>query len=138
MLVSDESRAMLDVVRQYSRTWRLLLEYDEGRLAETPTHPVPPAGRLSLMEARVVVGHLRKALHQQGESSDLFGRERGDQLDAILAGIEQTFGDEPLYPTAQVRAAHLLYFVIKDHPFSDGNKRVGTLLFLEYLRRNGR
>ena len=49
---------------------------------------------------------------------------------------EQTFGGEPLYPTVQARAAHLLYFVIKDHPFADGNKRIGTLLFLEYLRRN--
>src|SRR3989304_3123160 len=45
-------------------------------------------------------------------------------------------GGEPLYPTVQARAAHLLYFVIKDHPFSDGNKRIGTLLFLDYLRRN--
>ena len=44
---------------------------------------------------------------------------------------------EALYPTVQARAAHLLYFVIKDHPFTDGNKRIGTLLFLEYLRRNG-
>jgi prophage maintenance system killer protein len=51
--------------------------------------------------------------------------------------IEQAVGAEPLYPTVQARAAHLLYFVIKDHPFSDGNKRIGMLLFLEYLRRNG-
>jgi prophage maintenance system killer protein len=67
----------------------------------------------------------------------LFGQERGDQLDAILGSVEQTFGGEPLYTSVQVRAAHLLYFLIKDHPFSDGNKRIGTLLFLEYLRRNG-
>ena len=53
-----------------------------------------------------------------------------------MGAIEQTFGGQPLYPTAQGRAAHLLYFVIKDHPFADGNKRIGTLLFLEYLRRN--
>jgi len=44
---------------------------------------------------------------------------------------------KPLYPSVQVRAAHVLYLVIKDHPFSDGNKRIGTLLFLDYLRRNG-
>jgi prophage maintenance system killer protein len=51
--------------------------------------------------------------------------------------VEQTFDGVPLYPSVQARAAHLLYFLIKDHPFSDGNKRIGTLLFLEYLRRNG-
>jgi prophage maintenance system killer protein len=54
-----------------------------------------------------------------------------------LGAIDQTFDGAPLYPTAQTRAAHLLYFVIKDHPFVDGNKRIGTLLFLDYLRRNG-
>jgi prophage maintenance system killer protein len=54
----------------------------------------------------------------------------------ILAAIEQTFDGEPLYPTVQVRAAHVLYFVIKDHPFTDGNKRIATLLFLEFLHRN--
>jgi prophage maintenance system killer protein len=80
---------------------------------------------------------LRQSLAASNESTGLFGRERGHQLEGILGAIEQTFGGEPLYPTAQARAAHLLYFVIKDHPFSDGNKRIGTLLFLEYLRRNG-
>ena len=74
---------------------------------------------------------------ERGEAGSLFGQERGGALEAILGAIEQTFGGEPLYPTAQERAAHLLYFAVKDHPFSDGNKRIGTLLFLEFLRRNG-
>ena len=64
------------------------------------------------------------------------GQERGEQLAAILGAIEQTFDGRPLYPSVQLRAANLLYFVIKDHPFSDGNKRIGALLFLEYLARN--
>ncbi len=72
----------------------------------------------------------------RGDASPFFGRERTTHLDAILGAIEQTFDAKPLYPTVQARAAHLLYFVIKDHPFADGNKRIGTLLFLEYLRRN--
>jgi prophage maintenance system killer protein len=58
-------------------------------------------------------------------------------LAGILGAIEQTFDGQPLYPSVQARAAHLFYFVIKDHPFGDGNKRIGTLLFLDYLRRNG-
>ncbi|MGQ0552834.1 MAG: type II toxin-antitoxin system death-on-curing family toxin [Planctomycetota bacterium] len=73
----------------------------------------------------------------RSEAGTLFGQERGDALAGLLGAVEQTFGGEPLYPSAQVRAAHLLYFVIKDHPFGDGNKRIGTLLFLEFLRRNG-
>lgn len=136
-LVTDEGRAVLDVVQQYTRAWRLLLEYDEQRLPERPGHPVKPAVGLSLEDARTIIARLREALAGRGEASDLFGAERSDQLHGILGAIEQTFSGEPLYPTAQARAAHLLYFVIKDHPFADGNKRIGTLLFLEYLRRNG-
>jgi prophage maintenance system killer protein len=101
-----------------------------------PARPRKPAAELALETVRVAIGGLRDALAGRGQAGGLFGQERGDQLAAILGNLEQTFGGEPLYPSAQVRAAHLLYFVIKDHPFSDGNKRIGTLLFLEYLRRN--
>lgn len=80
---------------------------------------------------------LRRDLIVRGEAGSLFGRERNDALAGILGAVEQTFDGLPLYPSAQSRAAHLLYFAIKDHPFSDGNKRIGSLLFLEYLRRNG-
>jgi prophage maintenance system killer protein/predicted transcriptional regulator len=135
-LVTDEGRAVLEVVQQYTRAWRLLLEYDEGRLPEKPVHPLKPSADLSVADACAAIARLRASLAERGEASDLFGAERSDQLHGILGAIEQTFGGEPLYPTVQARAAHLLYFVIKDHPFADGNKRIGTLLFLEYLRRN--
>ncbi len=136
-LVTDEGQAVLEVVQQYTRAWRLLLEYDEERLAEAPDRPVAPTATLSLKDARAAVASLRGNLGGCAEAGALFGQERGDSLAGIVGAIEQTFGGQPLYPSAQARAAHLLYFVIKDHPFSDGNKRIGTLLFLEYLRRNG-
>ena len=136
-LVTDEGRAVLDIVQRYTRAWRLLLEYDEKRLAAVPQTPVPPSAPLSVAEARRAIVRLRAELSARDEASDLFGQEHGDQLAAVLANVEQTFDRKPLYPTAQERAAHLLYFLIKDHPFTDGNKRIGTLLFLEHLRRNG-
>lgn len=136
-LVTDEGRAVLEVVQRYTRAWRLLLEYDEDRLAEAPARPVAPTSPLSLDDARTAAASLRDDLAPRGEAGALFGQERGDSLAGILGAIEQTFDGEALYASAQARAAHLLYFVIKDHPFSDGNKRIGTLLFLEYLRRNG-
>lgn len=136
-LVTDEGEAVLDVVQRYTRSWRLLLEYDEERLAERPVHPMAPAAALSLEDARAAAASLREDLASRDEAGTLFGQERGDALAGILGAIEQTFGGEPLYPSAQARAAHLLYFVVKDHPFGDGNKRIGTLLFLDYLRRHG-
>ncbi len=136
-LVTDEGRAVLDVVQKYTRTWRLLFEYDEERLSGAPERPVAPIAPLSLEDARTAAERLRQDLAARGEVGDLFGRERDGSLAAILGAIEQTFEGQPLYPSAQARAAHLLYFVIKDHPFGDGNKRIGTLLFLDYLRRHG-
>jgi len=136
-LVTDEGRAVLQVVQQYTRAWRLLLEYDEERLTDAPARPVAPAAPLALDEARTTAATLRQELLGRGEAGSLFGQERGDGLAGILGALDQTFDGQPLYPSAQARAAHLLYFVIKDHPFGDGNKRIGTLLFLDYLRRNG-
>lgn len=136
-LVTDEGQAVLEVVQRYSRSWRWLLEYDDGRLSEQPRQAVTPTTALTLPDARAAVARLRDVLLARGEAGPLFGQERGEGLAAILAALEQTFDGQPLYPSVQARAAHLLYFVIKDHPFGDGNKRIGALLFLEYLRRHG-
>jgi prophage maintenance system killer protein len=135
-LVTADGRAVLDIVHHYARAWRLLFEYDERRLAETPAHPRQPTATVAPVEARAAIASLRQTLAASGQATDLFGQERGDQLAAILGTIEQTFDGAPLYPSAQARAANLLYFLIKDHPFADGNKRIATLLYLEYLRRN--
>lgn len=136
-LVTDEGQAVLDVVQRYTRSWQLLLAYDEQRLADQPRHAIAPRAALSVEDARAAVASLRNDLVARGEAGPLFGQERGETLAGILGAIEQTFDGEPLYPSVQMRAVHLLYFVIKDHPFADGNKRIGSLLFLEYLRRNG-
>ena len=135
-LVSDEGQAVLEVVQRYSRAWRWLLAYDEDRLAPAFAEPDGVPEALGLAEAQRAIDTLRRDLARCGEATPLFGQENRQALAGILGAIEQTFDGQPLYPTAQLRAAHLLYFVIKDHPFADGNKRIGTLFFLEFLRRN--
>lgn len=135
-LVSDEGQAVLEVVQRYSRAWRWLLAYDEDRLAPARTETDRSPEALGLAEAQRAIETLRADLARCGEATPLFGQDNRQALAGILGAIEQTFDGQPLYPTAQLRAAHLLYFVIKDHPFADGNKRIGTLLFLEFLRRN--
>jgi hypothetical protein len=84
-LVTDEGRAVLEVVQQYTRAWRLLLEYDEGRLPEKPAHPLKPSADLSLETARAGIARLRETLAARGEATDLFGQERSDQLNGILS-----------------------------------------------------
>lgn len=135
-LVSEEGKAVLEVVSRYARTWRLLLEYDEERLAVPAARHGARAG-LQLDEVRRAIAALKMELAARGEASDLFGQERGHGLAGILGAIEQSFGGQSLYPSIEEKAAHLLYFVIKDHPFSDGNKRIGSFLFVLYLRQNG-
>ena len=126
----------MELVRRYGLSWQLLLQYDEDRLAL-------PAGlnrrELVSFDMAVVrwgIACLREELAARGEATDLFGRERGESLAGILGAIHQTFGGQDLYPSIEEKAAHLLYFVIKDHPFSDGNKRIGSFLFLLYLQES--
>lgn len=135
-LLTDQGQAVLDVVQRYTRSWRILRDYDHGELSAAPDQTAAPSASLDLVTARAAIRTMREEMIAQGENPGLFGQERDDTLGSILLNIEQTWGGQPLYPTRESRAAHLLYFVIKDHPLSDGNKRTGSLLFLEYLRRN--
>lgn len=87
-LVTDEGQAVLDVVQRYTRSWRLLLEYDEQRLGEQPANPVAPAASLTLEDARAAMATLRDAVARRGEAGALFGQERGDALAGILGAVE--------------------------------------------------
>ncbi|MCU5787000.1 virulence protein RhuM/Fic/DOC family protein [Alloalcanivorax marinus] len=135
-LVSDIGQEVVGLILGYARTWRLLQDYDEGALG-VPPGARPARGVLGVEEARRALDALAGELRDRGEASDLFARDRDDGLAAILGNLEQSMFGEPLYGTREERAAHLLYFVIKNHPFSDGNKRSGAFLFLLYLRQEG-
>jgi len=135
-LVTDEGRGVLDVITGYAKSWLLLKEYDENRLG-IPEKRHPAKASLSFDQTREAIATLKARLLERGQASALFGQERGGQLAGILGSIEQSFGGESLYPSIEEKAAHLLYFVIKDHPFSDGNKRIGSFLFILFLRANG-
>ncbi|MDX1354843.1 MAG: virulence protein RhuM/Fic/DOC family protein [Halomonas venusta] len=134
-LVSTEGEAVARVISDYARSWSLLQGYDEQQLAEVGIKQ-PGMQPLGLEEALQAIGELKQTLIGKGEATELFGQLRGDGLTSALATIEQGFGDELFYPNVATRAAHLLYFVIKNHPLADGNKRCGSFLFLWYLRRN--
>lgn len=135
-LTAEQGRGLVDVIARYTQTFLWLQRYDEGLL----TAPAgSPGGVLpTLDEARAAIARLKADLMARGEATDLFGRERGDAFAALLGNLDQTVFGEPAYPTVETKAAHLLYFVIKNHPFADGNKRSGAFLFVDFLARNGR
>jgi prophage maintenance system killer protein len=135
-LVNDEGRAVLDIVNAYARTWQLLWQYDEDSLAAPKKAGNRDQTLPELTDIRAAILSLKKRLLEKGEATDIFGQERGEALAGIIGAGGQSFGGEDLYPTVEEKAAHLLYFVIKDHPFTDGNKRIGSFLFLLFLSGN--
>ncbi|MDY7116809.1 RhuM family protein [Halomonas sp. SSL-5] len=135
-LDAASGRGLIDIVTRYAQTFLLLQRYDEGLLTEPHAQA---GGRLpTLNEARTALASLKAELIAKGEATDLFARERSDGLDALLGNLDQTVFGEPAYPSVEAKAAHLLYFVVKNHPFADGNKRSAAYLFVDFLYRNDR
>jgi hypothetical protein len=114
-LSTDQGRGLLvDIIARYTQTFLLLQRYDEVLLVELKDIVgglLPPAS-----EARAAIVRLKRDLLARGEATELFGREREEELAALLGNPDQSVFGEPAYPTVEAKAAHLLYFVIKNHP----------------------
>jgi prophage maintenance system killer protein len=135
-LTAEAGTGLADIITRYTQTFLWLQRYDEGLLADPRGQP---GGSLPTWEqATTAIASLKVDLMAKGQASALFGNEREGGLSSILGNLDQTVFGEPAYPTLESRAAHLLYFVVKNHPFSDGNKRIGALLFAGFLHTNGR
>ena len=131
-LSGDEAKALLRVVGEYRFALDLLDDYDYQRVGAPPVggktvHP------LTYPEALRIVEQLRERFG----GSSLFGRQKDEGLQGALGAVMQTFGGRDLYPSLEEKAANLLYFLIKNHAFVDGNKRIGAALFLWFLEKNG-
>lgn len=128
---NPELAGIAEILSRYSPALKLLDEYDHGTL-KTP-RGTEPSEQLDYVTARAIVDELAR----QFPKDEMFGSERDGSFHGILGAVEQTYADQVLYPTVQEKAAHLLYFVVKDHPFADGNKRSAAALFTYYLSLNG-
>lgn len=130
-LSSDEATALLSVVKDYSYALDLLDDYDHERVTakDTTVRPVAP---VSYDEVRRIIARLRA----QFNAGELFGAEKDKSLEGSLANIMQTFDGKELYPSLEEKAAQLLYSLVKNHSFVDGNKRIAAALFLWFLEKN--
>ena len=134
-LECDEAKGLLDVIVGYGRSWSLLEGYDEDNLP-APKHDASQKFILEYSEAKDAIVQLKSELMKKGEASEIFGREKAGEFDGIVGNIYQTFGGDDLIPSVEAKAANLLYYIIKDHPFVDGNKRIGAFLFILFLHKN--
>lgn len=129
---SDQAKALLRVVTDYARALDLLDDYDHRRIPKAEVEPGPAKG-ISYEEAHEAIAQLRSKFG----ASDLFGREKDQSLHSSLNAVLQTFCGRDLYPGLEEKAANLLYFLVKNHSFIDGNKRIAASLFLWFMEKNG-
>lgn len=133
-LLAGQEKEILSLLSDYSKTLTLLEQYDKEKVV------LSKKGRgkfvLDYKSASEIISEIKRELMDKKEASELFGADTQNKLQGILGNILQTFNKKELYPSIEEKAAHLLYFIIKDHPFVDGNKRIGSFLFVYFLDKN--
>lgn len=131
----QEAKGLLEILGNYTKSFVLLSQFDSqslklGKLSENITYEI------KYDEAILAISELKKQLIVKKEATNLFGNQKDDSFKSSLQTIVQTYGGQYLYPSIEEQAANLLYFIIKNHSFTDGNKRIGAFLFIWFLEKN--
>ena len=134
-LNKNEAKGLLDILTNYTKSFIILNQYDSHNLSnddltENITYEI------QYEEAIQAIKELKNQLITKKEATELFGNEKDESFKSSLGSIVQSFGGQYLYASIEEQAANLLYFVIKNHSFSDGNKRIGAFLFIWFLEQN--
>jgi prophage maintenance system killer protein len=127
----DQAQSFVNIIADFSNGLGILDDYDNGRLDSsglTEKEAVP----ISYEECKSIIGQIKDEFH-----SPLFGREKDDTFRSSMGQIYQVFGGRELYPSVEEKAATLLYLIVKNHSFIDGNKRIAAAIFLYFLNANG-
>src|SRR3989338_10776403 len=132
--ITLDPKSILELIKEFGNTWVSIDAYDKETLTSIGT--TKKAIKLSGMELTEAIATLRLELTKKGEATDIFAHERmKGSIEGIVGNVMQSFGGKALYPTLEEKAAHLLYFMVKNHPFVDGNKRSGAFSFVWFLRK---
>jgi prophage maintenance system killer protein len=131
----DEAKGLLEIIKNYNKSFILLNQFDSNslkteKLNENITYEI------KFEEALKAIEELKSQLMKKKEATELFGNRKDGGFEGILGNIVQSFGGQYLYKSIEEQAANLLYFVIKNHSFSDGNKRIGAFMFIWFLEKN--
>ena len=129
-LSASEAGGILEVITKYAPSFKALQEYDEGHISFAKGKKATKI--ITRDDGLKMIAELKRSV----KGDELFGKPRGASFDSTLGAIAQTFDGKDVYPSTAEKAANLLYLIIKDHPFYDGNKRIGALLFVVFLTIN--
>lgn len=133
-VLQGQEKEILNLLADYSKTLSLLEQYDKNKLK---AEKGAKAGFVLEYENCLgIIAELKKNLMAKKEAADIFGYEVGNKFESAVKNLYQTFGAKELYKSIEDKASHLLYLTIKDHPFTDGNKRIGSFLFVYFLDKN--
>ena len=131
-----DPKAVLELIKEFSSTWVSLDAYDKETL--TAFGSTKKAVKLTGAELTEAIASFRAELMRKGEATEIFAHERiAGSIEGVVGNVMQSFGGNAVYPTLEEKAAHLLYFMLKNHPFTDGNKRSGAFSFVWFLRKAG-
>lgn len=125
----------LSIISHYSRSFELLEKYDKDELTSGNLNN-EVIYIINYKDVKRAIQWLKSDLIKKGEAGELFGNEKDDSFKGIIGSVSQTVFGELAYPTVEEQAVQLLYSIIKGHPFSDGNKRIGSFIFVWYLKQN--
>ena len=132
--LNGKSDDLLSLIAQYANSFTLLYQYDENKISTYKTKKSKFV--LKYEECKNLVEEFKNKLIERKEASELFGKEISNKFKTIIGSIYQTFDKKDLYHTIEEKAANLLYLIIKDHPFVDGNKRIASFIFIYFLDKN--
>ena len=132
--MSSNDKEALELIRDYKKSWLLLQKFDDGSLSLCKSD-VGANFIIEYDEALMAVDELKRELGKKGEASKIFGIQKASEFEGIIKNIYQTFGGRDLLVSPQEKAANLIYYIIKAHPFSDGNKRIGSFIFILFLSK---
>ena len=135
ILDDKEIKWMLSLVTNYAHSWIMLQKYDEGTLS-LENMKIMKTNKLEYKDALKAIDEMKKELLPKWEVSEMFWVEKNDGLKWVLDQVYLTFDWQELYPSIQEKAAALIYFIIKNHPFADGNKKIWAFLLLVFLAQN--
>lgn len=132
--ITLDPKMVLELIKEFASTWISLDAYDKESLRSIGTSK--KTVKLASEELFEAIGDLRNELIKKGEATDIFAQEKSQgNVAGIVGNVMQSFSGKALYATVEEKAAHLLYFMVKNHPFIDGNKRSGAFAFIWFLRK---